>query len=224
MIKKIFVGVLLAGAFVLLVFGAVNRTFAKTTDQEPLAINKNLSAGSSGTNGSGNQNKDFTRGANDCFTDVEKQGQEGGVRRGDGDDDCESSLNGSENKPGGGYDQTGSGAGPNEDARDGDGTGQATIEEWITYYGVIETATSDVWVIALENDTTLELEGRVLSYMMEQGFAVNEGDALILTGFYDGGDFEVGEIENTTTGESVMVRNEDGRPLWAGGHHGGWDH
>lgn len=41
MIKKIFVGTLLAIFFLLLVLGAVNRTVAKTQENEPLALSEN---------------------------------------------------------------------------------------------------------------------------------------------------------------------------------------
>lgn len=50
MIKKVFVGGLLAIIFGLLILGAVNRTLAKSSDDGPFAVSQNLSEG----NGSGN--------------------------------------------------------------------------------------------------------------------------------------------------------------------------
>jgi hypothetical protein len=38
----------------------------------------------------------------------------------------------------------------------------------------------------------------------------------MLVGFYEGDDFEVGQIDNATNGQTVLVRDENGRPLWAG--------
>ncbi len=59
MIKKVFVGVLLAGVFGLLVFGAVNRTLAKSSEsvsqQSEKSLDWNECAGIGGEqNGSGN--------------------------------------------------------------------------------------------------------------------------------------------------------------------------
>ena len=42
------------------------------------------------------------------------------------------------------------------------------------------------------------------------------GDSVSLTGFYEDGDFEVGQIDDQTTGQTVSLRDESGRPLWAG--------
>jgi len=218
MIKKVFVGVLLAGVFVLLVFGAVNRTFAKTVDNEPLAINQNLSAESGSGNEHGNQNKEFDGRQNDCIADGEAYGPGAGAGNCDSDCDPDPALDGSGN----GYraGNNGMGASHSEQPGGGDGVGQANVEEWITYSGVVESVSSDVWVISLENDSRLELDGRMLRYLIEQGFTVDEGDTLTLTGFYDGDDFEVGKIENTTAGDILLVRDENGRPLWAGGRGG----
>jgi hypothetical protein len=35
-------------------------------------------------------------------------------------------------------------------------------------------------------------------------------------GIYENGRFEVGEIVNLGTGQNVLVRDENARPLWAG--------
>ena len=51
MVKKVFVGVLIAAAFGLLVFGAANRTLAKSLDNEPLALNESAQNGSGGNTG-----------------------------------------------------------------------------------------------------------------------------------------------------------------------------
>lgn len=219
MIKKIFVGVLLAGVFVLLVFGAVNRTFAKTADNEPLAINQNISAGTGGTYGGGDHHRDDDCGVNNSIEDGKVYGRGTGAGQGVNASDCESPMNGGGNA----YDvSNGAWAGPSGAPGDGDGTGQANVEEWMTYSGVMESATTDVWVISLENGSLLELDGQVLRYLVEHGFTVSEGDELSLTGFYDGEDFEVGKIDSITTGESILVRDENGRPLWAGGRGGRW--
>jgi len=43
------------------------------------------------------------------------------------------------------------------------------------------------------------------------------GDQVTLTGFYEGDTFEAAQISNATSGEAVSIRDDAGRPLWAGG-------
>ena len=42
------------------------------------------------------------------------------------------------------------------------------------------------------------------------------GDEVSATGFYDGEDFEAGQITNQTAEQTLLLRDEDGRPLWSG--------
>ena len=37
-----------------------------------------------------------------------------------------------------------------------------------------------------------------------------------MTGFYEDGEFKAGTVENLTTGETIILRDETGRPMWAG--------
>ncbi len=74
MVKKVFVGVLIAAAFGLLVFGAVNRTLAKGLDTEPLALNESAELGYGGNrNGYTEeiQNRVLDGGVDDCIGDGE---------------------------------------------------------------------------------------------------------------------------------------------------------
>jgi hypothetical protein len=100
---------------------------------------------------------------------------------------------------------------------DGTGTGQAQVDTWVTLEGFASTATADVVTFQADGGEQVLIEGRALRFIQEQGFAVQAGDRLRLTGFYEGGEFEVGAIDNLTTGLSVPIREESGRPLWAGG-------
>ena len=182
MIKKIFVGVLLAGLFILLIFGAVNRTLAKTADRNLEISNRSLSEGY-GSSG----NADF------------------------GNPDH---LNGTGN----GIGQAGQ---PEGAPSDGSGIGLAEVDQWLTETATVATVNADEWIVTLSDGTIIEIEGRLLSYVNELGFSVNPGDNLVLTGFLENGDFEIGQIENLSTGEKAVARDVNGRPLWAGGRQGG---
>jgi hypothetical protein len=93
----------------------------------------------------------------------------------------------------------------------------AEVTQLVALAGSVESAAADVVVIAIADQAPVELSGRSLSFALEQGFAFQPGDKLKLTGFYEDQDFEVQAIENLTTGQSVALREENGRPLWAGG-------
>lgn len=251
MIKKVFVGVLLAAVFGLLVFGAVNRTLAKAEEREPLAQSKNLSESVVSGNGNGqNQNRDLQDRFANGIGDGEGYGIGNGSGPGSSNRNSESALDGSgtqngigrqgsapgvfqgdqpEGSPadGSGYQngvgRQGSAAGigqggqPEGASADGSSLGQADVNAWITETGVIESISPDLWMIRLSDGTSLELEGRALSYLLEKGFSAKVGDNLTMTGFFDGEKFELGQIENIATGLTMRVRDENGRPLWAGG-------
>ena len=66
----------------------------------------------------------------------------------------------------------------------------------------------------------VEVTNRAWWYAQSQGFAATAGDVISLAGFYDGDRFEAASITNTTTGAEVTLRDETGRPMWAG--RGDW--
>ena len=70
--------------------------------------------------------------------------------------------------------------------------------------------------VQLDNGELVEMEGRPWRFAQEQGFTAEVGDRVTLVGFYEGDEFEVGQIDNDSTGLSVAIREESGRPLWAG--------
>jgi hypothetical protein len=55
----------------------------------------------------------------------------------------------------------------------------------------------------------------------DAGFSAEISDSIALNGFYETADkFEVLFIENLTKGIEVQIREESGRPLWAGNGRG----
>jgi hypothetical protein len=222
MIKKIFVGVVIAAVFGLLVLGAVNRTLAKAVDNSPLALNQ---AGEGGPGGgkhgdgadeSGNQDRGGHGDPGDCSTDRAGNGSPAGIAS------EESPQDGSGYQGGSGNNGTPGQGGPSANVPcDGIGEGQANVDAWKTLTGTVQSVESDLWQITLEDGSLVEIEGRALSFAQEQGFSLAVGHDLSLTGFFENGAFEAGKIENLTSGESIMLRDETGRPLWAGGRRGG---
>ncbi|MGD2059140.1 MAG: hypothetical protein PVI04_10460 [Anaerolineales bacterium] len=98
---------------------------------------------------------------------------------------------------------------------------QAQVDEWITVQGEL---------IALQNGnmTISTLEGDLLSFqtgqprfLAGQGITFQVGDEVSVVGFYaDSGEFTAGEVTQIKTGARVMLRDPNGRPLWAGPGNG----
>lgn len=97
------------------------------------------------------------------------------------------------------------------------GTGQAEVKEWTELQGTVIDVTVDAMVVELESGEQIMVEGRAWSFVQEKGFTAQAGDQVTLAGFYEGEDLEVGQIDNLSNGEIVLIREESGRPLWAGG-------
>jgi len=96
------------------------------------------------------------------------------------------------------------------------GTGEAVVEEWLTFQGSVSSVDSDVMVVRLDSGEQIVVENRPWWFAQEQGFAAQAGDQLTLRAFYEGDSIEVGQMANIRTGQTVQLREESGRPLWAG--------
>jgi hypothetical protein len=94
---------------------------------------------------------------------------------------------------------------------------RAQADSWLELAGTVADATSEELLVQLEDNTTVSITGRPWRFAQENGFAAAAGDSLTLTGFYEGERLEIGAIEDSTSGQSVLIRQQDGRPMWAGG-------
>lgn len=124
----------------------------------------------------------------------------------------------------GGYGGGGRNSGAGGQAGGGDqlGTGQAQVSEWVTLSGTVLSVNEDEMVVEMDDASQIVIEGRAWSFAQQQGFTLNAGDAVTVTGYYEDGEFKVGQIELTALQTSIALRGENGRPLWAGqGRRGG---
>jgi hypothetical protein len=110
------------------------------------------------------------------------------------------------------------------------GVGQAEVEEWLAIQGTVVSVDTNTLVVQTDNGEQMAVENRAWRFAQKQGFATQVGNQVTLVGFYEGDDpsrgsgqrFEVGRIEDNTNNQTVLVREENGRPLWAGrGRRGG---
>lgn len=110
------------------------------------------------------------------------------------------------------------GAGAFDGSGRNSGAGQGRNE---TVRAPFEWETLTGKVIAVDGEVTVQTaEGEVLIGMGQsaywEGFALQVGDQVSVTGFYEDGEFKAGTFENLTTGETITLRNETGSPLWSG--------
>lgn len=238
MVKKIVLGVALAGLVGVLVFGAVNRTDAKIDTgtakgrsaqgyDQPAGDGPNDQQGGPrhgradgraqegpydpdsgpGYGQDGNQGPAQEGCDDDCDCDGPDHDQQGGRRS----DTARAGLG----KGQGGSQGGGAGRGTAEEGKIG-GTGQAQVDEWVTLEGVVTGLDADAMVVSAANGEIMEVSNRAWWFAQEQGFAANVGDDVSLLGFYDGDKLEVGRITDSSSGQTVSLRDESGRPLWAG--------
>ena len=87
---------------------------------------------------------------------------------------------------------------------------------WVAVDGTVTEVNGEEIIVEAADGQTVSVGGRSWSYAQEQQFGVQVGDRLRLHGFYEGEELEVGRIENQRSGASVQMRDENGRPMWAG--------
>jgi len=114
---------------------------------------------------------------------------------------------------GGGAGQQGDGQGQGF----GNGTGEPIDHEWLTLSGsVISLGAQGLQVDTVERGELLLSLGRP-GFADQQGVAFAPGDAVTIQGFDSPqGQFVAGVISNDTSGQSLLLRDPNGRPLWAG--------
>jgi len=111
------------------------------------------------------------------------------------------------------------GAGAFDGSGRNSGAGQGRNE---TVRAPFEWETLTGKVTAIDGDVTIQTaEGEALVGMGQsayrEGFELAVGDEITVLGFHEDGEFKAGSVENLTTGETIItLRNETGRPMWAG--------
>lgn len=121
--------------------------------------------------------------------------------------------NGGQGQGQGGY----GGEGRADAPGDGTGEGLAEVSAWLTLQGTVVSVDTSALVVQTAGGQEITVEGRTWMFAQENGFWANAGDPVTVVGFDEDGEFEIGQISNNTAGIVVQIREESGRPLWAGG-------
>ncbi|MBM3130021.1 MAG: hypothetical protein FJ009_15540 [Chloroflexi bacterium] len=121
--------------------------------------------------------------------------------------------------PVGGGNETALGEAQTESPRWGQQTQAQTMT---TVVGSAASVDENAMTVKLADSSQIVVENRPWWFAQEQKFAAQVGDQIKLTGFSYNGTFEPAKIENATTGKTVQLRDEYGRPGWSGrGQRGG---
>jgi len=111
----------------------------------------------------------------------------------------------------------GRGAGKGQRA---DAVPQGIAADWETLEGVVVEA--DELVIKTEGGHAVQVGLGPSQYRESQEFALQVGERVRVTGYWEDGEFKAGQVQNLDTGMSIVLRDESGRPMWAGqGRHNG---
>jgi hypothetical protein len=90
--------------------------------------------------------------------------------------------------------------------------------QWTTVSGVV-LSIDDAQMTVQTDSGEIVIADRPWSFALEAGFTAQVGDQVTVQGFYEGDTFEAGQLANGDL--MVSIREESGRPLWAGGRGGG---
>jgi hypothetical protein len=184
--KKIIIGIVVAVLSGGLVYGAVNRTQAKSEHV----------SGENTTRQYANQNEPRA-------TANSSRGERAGEsnRRGSGQN---AAGQGAQNEAG-------------AQSRQSEVVGAAQVTAWVAIQGTVLDVSEEAIVILTDQGDELIIEGMTLRFAQEAGFTTGVDHRVELTGFYENEEFEVGKMVDLTSGRAIDIREESGRPLWAGG-------
>lgn len=204
--KKVILGTAFAGLIAILIVGAVNRTIAKSVDRD--VERQNVSSPRWGQAQDGNQ----------LISDRSRGGSGGG---GQG---RQASAEGTSARQSQATGQQRGGRADEEEARGGgqgrQGQNTETQAPWQTIQGTV-VGVDEAGMTLQTADGEIEIADRAWRFAQEEGFGARVGDRVQLRAYFDGDILEVGDISNLSTQQQVQVREESGRPLWAGGSRGG---
>lgn len=100
------------------------------------------------------------------------------------------------------------------------GTPQANITQTVTIAGVVQSFDGVGLSLLTDDGTPLWVQLGQSRYVSAQGAVYTAGDHVTATGFYENGQFQASSVVNDTTGQTLTLRDANGRPLWAGGAGG----
>jgi hypothetical protein len=97
---------------------------------------------------------------------------------------------------------------------------QAFVDEWVTVSGTLMSFQGGNMTLGTPDGSLLSFQTGQPRFLASQGAVFQVGEEISVLGFYENDQFMAGEITQTATGVRVMLRDPNGRPLWAGPGNG----
>ena len=103
----------------------------------------------------------------------------------------------------------------------GQGRGRAVSPETDTTPLGLETVEgavveTDELVIETTSGKIMQVGLGPRSFRESQGFVLQTGESVRVSGYWESDEFKATQLENLTTGTSIVLRDPTGRPMWAG--------
>ncbi len=98
----------------------------------------------------------------------------------------------------------------------GQGEVQIPADQWVTVEGTVTALTNNGLILQTSDGTALTVSFGRADFWTEQAVTFAVSDAVALLGFWQGEQFSPGQVTKTATGERILLRDPNGRPLWAG--------
>lgn len=114
------------------------------------------------------------------------------------------------------------GNGQNSSLSDGEHVPQpmADVDAWIIVEGTLMSFQGGNMTMSTIDGEIIAFQTGQPRFFADQGITFLVGDEILVLGFYEDGQFMAGEITQVSTGLRVMLRDPNGRPLWAGPGNG----
>ena len=98
---------------------------------------------------------------------------------------------------------------------------QVQVDEWITITGTLMAYDRNLMTVATADGEIVTFQTGQPRFFADQGVTFQVGDEVIVVGFYQAEQFTAGDITQVATGLRVLLRDPNGRPLWAGSSNNG---
>jgi hypothetical protein len=90
-------------------------------------------------------------------------------------------------------------------------------EDWVVYEGtVVQAPAAGVDMVIETSDGQEVLVGTGPGYMEDQGFTLQAGEQVQVQGYWEGDEFKAAQVTRLRDGQSITLRDQAGRPAWAG--------
>ncbi len=107
----------------------------------------------------------------------------------------------------------GANAGNGEEGHSGD---LNQIDDWVTIEGTLISFQGGNMAMSTVDGEIISFQSGQPRFFASQNVSFQVGDEIVVVGYYENGQLMAGDITQVETGLRVMLRDPNGRPLWAG--------